>query len=372
MPSASSSGKYFWFAFIVRTRHSGGTARNSRVEPARQHVRPLDQRGHLVEQRVVVDRREAAPRRRRPRAGARSRRAARRSSRSPRLRRAAAPRSSSASRRTIGARLPSKRWPCVVRPASRPSARTGTTSSPCSATRPCAGRTKLHAGPAVGELVLHHLRDRQLRDRVVERALQRRRRASRRRRRVSRNSVSPLPSMRRCSRGTTRRVGAERGELLEQRRRRLAVGAEADARRHQLVRDRAIGGARRDRRRSSTASRRGVAYGVTAPRSRRAEARRAGRPSDARRRTPSPSFGSAFGGSSSTNSSTSSGRGGTVAIRPAAARRRRAASLRAAPRPRRPTPSAPSGSRAARGSRGSSARRCAPACGCGRCRRRAR
>ncbi len=27
---ASSSGKYFWFAFIVRIRHSCGTSRNSR------------------------------------------------------------------------------------------------------------------------------------------------------------------------------------------------------------------------------------------------------------------------------------------------------------------------------------------------------
>ena len=30
LPLASSSGKYFWFAFIVRIRHSCGTARNSR------------------------------------------------------------------------------------------------------------------------------------------------------------------------------------------------------------------------------------------------------------------------------------------------------------------------------------------------------
>ena len=30
LPAASSSGKYFWLAFIVRTRHSGGTSRNSR------------------------------------------------------------------------------------------------------------------------------------------------------------------------------------------------------------------------------------------------------------------------------------------------------------------------------------------------------
>ncbi len=29
LPEASSSGKYFWFAFIVRIRHSCGTSRNS-------------------------------------------------------------------------------------------------------------------------------------------------------------------------------------------------------------------------------------------------------------------------------------------------------------------------------------------------------
>jgi len=29
LPSASSSGKYFWLAFMVRIRHSCGTARNS-------------------------------------------------------------------------------------------------------------------------------------------------------------------------------------------------------------------------------------------------------------------------------------------------------------------------------------------------------
>jgi hypothetical protein len=29
LPAASSSGKYFWLAFIVRIRHSAGTVRNS-------------------------------------------------------------------------------------------------------------------------------------------------------------------------------------------------------------------------------------------------------------------------------------------------------------------------------------------------------
>ncbi len=55
---ASSSGKYFWLAFIVRMRHSCGTSRNSRSKLAEQHVRALDQRGHLVQQRGVVDRRQ--------------------------------------------------------------------------------------------------------------------------------------------------------------------------------------------------------------------------------------------------------------------------------------------------------------------------
>ena len=43
-----------------------------------------------------------------------------------------------------------------------------------------------------------------------------------------------------------------------------------------------------------------------------------------------------------------------------------------APGLHRPKPSAPSGNPAARGCRGSSAPRCAPGCGCGRCRQRAR
>ena len=47
-------------------------------------------------------------------------------------------------------------------------------------------------------------------------------------------------------------------------------------------------------------------------------------------------------------------------------------SFRSGRRLRRPRPWAPSGSRGARGSRGSSARRRAPGCGCGRCRRRVR
>ena len=44
VPPASSSGKYFWFAFIVRIRHSGGTARNSGSKRHSSTFGPLDQR----------------------------------------------------------------------------------------------------------------------------------------------------------------------------------------------------------------------------------------------------------------------------------------------------------------------------------------
>jgi hypothetical protein len=42
LPAASSSGKYFWLAFMVRIRHSCGTARNSARtgRPARSGARP--------------------------------------------------------------------------------------------------------------------------------------------------------------------------------------------------------------------------------------------------------------------------------------------------------------------------------------------
>ena len=54
-PAASSSGKYFWLAFMVRIRHSCGTSRNRFLELTHQHVGALDQRGHLVEQGLVLD-----------------------------------------------------------------------------------------------------------------------------------------------------------------------------------------------------------------------------------------------------------------------------------------------------------------------------
>ena len=84
------------------------------LEAAQQHVRPLDQRGHLVEQRLVVDRRQALRAPPRLRAGARSRRGARRSRRSPR------PARSSCARVVVGVlqhhrrrSCASKRWPWV-------------------------------------------------------------------------------------------------------------------------------------------------------------------------------------------------------------------------------------------------------------------
>ena len=107
------------------------------------------------------------------------------------------------------------------------------------------GPDEVDAAPAIGELVLHHLRDRQRGERGIERRLQAagERRSGLHRVEEERFGLAIAPALQRRHGGGVR---AERGELLEQRRRRLAVGAEADRRRHQLVRHRLVGGPRDD------------------------------------------------------------------------------------------------------------------------------
>ena len=201
-----------------------------RLELAQHHVRPLDQRGHLVEQCVVVDRLQASLGRPHAAAGARPRRGGAQSSRST------APCSRSCCgvvigvpqhelRSTLG--LEAMAASCRGRPCS-PSACTGTMSAPCSATRPVHRPHELHVGPAVGELVAHHLGDRQLRQRVVERALQtgRERRALGQR---SQEHARTLPSASSYSRSGPSSVGPAIRQMsrpnlaqrLVQRRRRL-------------------------------------------------------------------------------------------------------------------------------------------------------
>ncbi len=99
---------------------------------------PLDQRRHLVQQRVRHDHRRVVGRF--PAARRRSAPCARRSSRRPCPPLPAFPRT----RRRWRPRRPErlrKRWPDVMRPAARPRALTGTTSAPCSARSVCTGRT---------------------------------------------------------------------------------------------------------------------------------------------------------------------------------------------------------------------------------------
>ena len=72
---------------------------------------------------------------------------------------------------------------------------------------------EVDAGPAVGELVAHHLGDRQPGDGVVERLLQAGGERPRRGRRCRASSASALPSGRRAQPRHGRGVGAERGEL---------------------------------------------------------------------------------------------------------------------------------------------------------------
>ena len=219
LPRASSSGKYFWFAFIVRTRHSGGTARNSALEVAGEHVRPLDQRRDFVEQRVVVDRREPAPTRR-PRCSWRTI-SARRSSK-PAI---TAPSLAQLLLVAVGVaqldRRAARLEAVALRRATGLEAEraTGTTSAPCSATRPCAGRTNctlvqpsaswycmtfgIGSCASASSSAPAGLRERD--------ALRRRGRGT---------ALRPCRRRGACSCGTHGRVGAERRELLDERRRR--------------------------------------------------------------------------------------------------------------------------------------------------------
>jgi hypothetical protein len=107
-----------------------------------------------------------------PAAGARSRRGARRSRRSRRRLRAAWRRSCRHPRCSPSAWPPRSGGRCVVRPACRPSACTGTTSLPCSATSAVRRAHELDVGPAVGQLVGHDLGDRQLGQAFLQRLLQ--------------------------------------------------------------------------------------------------------------------------------------------------------------------------------------------------------
>ena len=151
---------------MVRIRHSCGTSRNAVSNVADVDARVLDQRRDFVEQVLVLA--EAA----RP-AFAASRCScsldlapcAWRSRRPPCLRRAASPRSRPRCASAMSP-LPMKRWPRVRVAGCRPSTLPGTTRAPCSMTRPCTGRTNC-ASPCAPA---HHLRDRQLLERLARRS----------------------------------------------------------------------------------------------------------------------------------------------------------------------------------------------------------
>ncbi len=126
----------------------------------------------------------------------------------------------------------------------RPSACTGTTSCPCIATSRCAGRTNCTVVTAVGELVAHHLGDRQPRDGLVERGLQRHVQASVPPVTPCRNTASALPSFSttsesgpccRADRHLRKMTAPDPFELLQERVRPVARGVACDGKRHQLL-----------------------------------------------------------------------------------------------------------------------------------------
>ena len=157
-----------------------------------------------------------------------------------------------------------------MRPASRPSAWTGTTSSPCSATRPCAGRTKRTLVQPSASWYCMTLGIGSCAIALVERALQALGQG-----RAGGDGVEEqrlgLAVGRRCRLGDRRRVGADGGELLQQRRRRLAVARRGRRSTGISFSETARSAARAATPSISTASRRGVANEVT-PRHRRSQA----------------------------------------------------------------------------------------------------
>ena len=232
------------------------------------------------------------------------------------------------------------------------------------------GPHELHVGPAVGELVAHHLGNRQLRDRVVERALADQRPASR-----------PWTTCRGTAHVPCRlhlRTGGQGrpciGQAIDEASRPSLASAllsagvglphASSATDTGITLCALLLGRRRvawhcaDMRRQTARRRESGDHGVLIGQASRLQAREQRLP-QTRRRAAS----SAFGGSSSTSSSTNRLR--VVDITPpswpAAAKVSSAHALRR----HRKLP-------AARGCRDSSAPRRAPGCGCGRCRPRAR
>jgi hypothetical protein len=107
--------------------------------------------------------------------------------------------------------------------------------------QPVSRSHEVHAGPAVGQLVLHHLGDRQPCDGLVERALESRRKVDTRLHRVQEQHVGL--AVRSPTQGRHDGfVGAERGQFLAQRGGGHAGVVQGHGHRHQLVRYGPVGG----------------------------------------------------------------------------------------------------------------------------------
>ena len=360
-PVASSSGKYFWLAFIVRIRHSGGTARNSR---SNRHISTFGRSTSAVTSSSSasssIGRRPCA----RPRLAAAGASISARRAAKPAI---TAPSRSSCCGVAVGvAQLDridvaaSKRWPCVLRPRRQAERRSRhhlvAVQRHQAVRRPhevhaWSSRRRAGSSSAWGS--------------AARRALRRARSAgpasSRAGTTVLENSASALPSTRAFQRAAPRRPGAQSrpassaapasagpGRRAPPPPASASAAAARSARLRQHVRDVHRQAARRGEGRSPTAS------APARPCARRLAAT-AGEglaqllqrlAAAAPRRTARPA-GSAWS-------------------------HQAAFFARAAPAPRRPRRAAPSESPAARGCRGSSAPPRAPGCGCGRCRRRVR
>jgi hypothetical protein len=220
-------------------RHSCGTPRNSGFEPAGEHVRALDQRGHLVEQRVVVDRLQ-------PRRCGRSQLA---DDLGTALGKACDHRALaghllcvtiSVGKRELG---PGRFEAVAACRTARLQAQHADRHHIAAMQRHQAMR-RAHepdVAPAIGQLVGHDLGDRQLGQGLVECLLQAFGQGGARHQAVEKQGLGLAIG---CALELRhdRRVRAQRGKLFQQGGRRLAIGSQGHGHRHQLLLHGAIGG----------------------------------------------------------------------------------------------------------------------------------
>ena len=250
-----------------------------------------------------------------------------------------------------------------MRPASRPSARDRHHLGAVQRHQAVRRAHEVHAGPAVGELVAHDLGDRQLGERLVERLLQARRRASRRARGCRGTAPRPCRRAGACSCGTADASAPSAASFFSSAGVGLAVGVERHATGISLCDTGLVGAPARPRRRRAppggAAMAKAVSRGIGC-----GQALRLAGASDSSRGERLAQLLQRLGRQLLDEQFDQQVLACVMLMPPSSPAAPVTSSAQASRRHREAQPRAAVA--------GSSARRCAPGCGCGRCRRRAR